>query len=149
MRSTFTGVRYNTYGSDAAVIMLDSRSFRDAQIEPVNLGDPSDATRFLNEAFDPSRTLLGREQVEDLKADLRDAEANGITWKFITIPEPIQNFGLLNAEDRFEGYAAERNEILQYIDQNFIKNLLQEQALSLGYDPVGLNNNLDIAAGAQ
>ena len=230
--------RYNTYGSDAAVIMLDSRSFRDAQIEPVNLGDPSDATRFLREAFDPSRTLLGREQVEDLKADLRDAEANGITWKFITIPEPIQNFGLLNAEDRFEGYAAERNEILQYIDQNniknvvfiagdfhgtfvnnltyqttpggeqiatnafeivtgpaafndglfgptvinlgvaggliteeqkafydslpiandpdseindrddFIKNLLQEQALSLGYDPVGLNNNLDIAAGA-
>ncbi len=230
--------RYNTYGSDATVIMLDSRSFRDAQIEPVNLGDPSDASRFLREAFDPSRTLLGREQVEDLKADLLDAEANGISWKFITIPEPIQNFGLLNAEDRFEGYAAERNEILQFIDENdidnvvfiagdfhgtivnnltyqttaggeqiasnafevvtgpaafndglfgptvinlgvaggliteeqkalydslpvandpdseindrddFIKNLLQEQALSLGYDPVGLNDNLDIAEGA-
>ena len=230
--------RSNTYGSDAAVIMLDSRSFRDDQIEPVNLTDPDDAVRFIGEAFDPSRTLLGRPQVEDLKADLLAAQANGITWKFVTIPEPIQNFGLLNAEDRFEGYAAERNEILQFIDENnidnvvfmagdfhgtivnnltyqtapdgeqiatnafevvtgpaafndglfgptvanlsadaglitpeqsafydslpvandidseiddrddFIKNLLQEQTNLFGYDPVGLNNNLDIADGA-
>ena len=230
--------RYNTYGSDAAVIVLDSRSFRDDQIDSLDFSDPNDPNRFLGEAFDPSRTLLGRQQVEDLKADLLDAQANGITWKFITIPEPIQNFGLLNAEDRFEGYAAERNEILQFIDENnidnvvflagdfhgtivnnltyqstpggeqiatnafeivtgpaafnnglfgpnvidialtaglitqeqkaiydslpiandtdseindrddFIKSLLQEQISALGYDPVGLNNNLDIANGA-
>ncbi|VEP13134.1 conserved hypothetical protein [Hyella patelloides LEGE 07179] len=230
--------RYNTYGSDAAVIMLDSRSFRDDQLDPVNPSDPNDTTRFFGEAFDPNRTLLGRQQVADLKADLLEADANGITWKFITIPEPIQNFGLLGAEDRFEGYAAERNEILQFIDENdidnvvfmagdfhgtivnnltyqttpggeqiatnafeivtgpaafndglfgstvadlslsagliteeqkafydslpiasdsdseindrddFIKNLLQEQSTVFGYDPVGLNNNLDIAEGA-
>ena len=230
--------RYNTYGSDAAVMILDSRSFRDSQIAPVDLSNPNDTSRFLSEAFDPNRTLLGREQVEDLKADLLDAQANGITWKFITIPEPIQNFGVLNAEDRFEGYAAERNEILQFIDENnidnvvflagdfhgtfvnnltyqttpggeqiatnalevvtgpaafnnglfgptvidlavaagiliaeqqafydslpvandpdseindrddFIKNILQEQTFPLGYDPVGLNNNLDVADGA-
>ena len=230
--------RSNTYGSDAAVIMLDSRSFRDDQIEPVDLTNPEDTVRFSGEAFDPSRTLLGREQVEDLKADLLAADADGITWKFVTIPEPIQNFGTLNAEDRFEGYAAERNEILQFIDENkidnvvfmagdfhgtivnnltyqtapggeqiatdafeivtgpaafndglfgpnvanlsaaaglitpeqkafydslpvandtdseiddrddFIKNLLQEQTNLFGYDPVGLNNNLDIADGA-
>ncbi|MEL6162264.1 MAG: alkaline phosphatase D family protein [Cyanobacteria bacterium J06628_3] len=116
--------RYNTYGSDASVIMLDSRSFRDDQIDPANLTDPSDATRFLTEAYNPSRTLLGRQQVEDLKADLLDAEQKGITWKFITIPEPIQNFGLLNAEDRFEGYAAERTEILKFIDDNDIDNVV-------------------------
>ena len=116
--------RYNNYGSDAAVIMLDSRSFRDAQISPANLTDATDAGRFLAEAYDPTRTLLGRQQVEDLKADLLDAEAKGITWKFITIPEPIQNFGLLNAEDRFEGYAAERAEILQFIDDNDIDNVV-------------------------
>jgi 5'/3'-nucleotidase SurE len=116
--------RYNTYGSDASVIMLDSRSFRDEQINPANLTDPSDAGRFLTEAYDPNRTLLGRQQVEDLKADLLDAEEKGITWKFITIPEPIQNFGLLNAEDRFEGYAAERTEILKFIDDNDIDNVV-------------------------
>ncbi|MEO1376118.1 MAG: phytase, partial [Cyanobacteria bacterium J06635_10] len=116
--------RYNNYGSDAAVIMLDSRSFRDAQIDPASLTDANDAGRFLAEAYDPSRTLLGRQQVEDLKADLLDAEEKGITWKFITIPEPIQNFGLLNAEDRFEGYAAERAEILQFIDDNDIDNVV-------------------------
>ncbi|MBE9212788.1 phytase [Plectonema cf. radiosum LEGE 06105] len=116
--------RYNTYGSDAAVIMLDSRSFRDDQINPVNLTNPQDAARFLAEASDPTRTLLGRQQVADLKADLLDAEQKGITWKFITIPEPIQNFGLLNAEDRFEGYAAERTEILKFIDDNDIDNVV-------------------------
>ncbi len=230
--------RYNTYGSDAAVIILDSRSFRDDQIEPLDLSDSNDPERFIAEAFDPNRTLLGRQQVEDLKADLLEAQAKGITWKFVTIPEPIQNFGLLNAEDRFEGYAAERNEILQFIDENqidnvvfmagdfhgtfvnnltyqttpggeqiatnafeivtgpvafndglfgptivdlalaggvitpeqkavydslpvandpdneindrddFIKNLLQQQIEPLGYDPLGLNNNLDIAENA-
>lgn len=116
--------RYNTYGSDAAVIMLDSRSFRDAQIDPVNPTNPDDVARFLGEAYDPNRTLLGRQQVEDLKADLLDTEQQGITWKFITIPEPIQNFGLLNAEDRFEGYAAERTEILKFIDDNDIDNVV-------------------------
>ena len=116
--------RYNTYGSDAAVIMLDSRSFRDDQIDPVDLTNPDDTVRFFSEAFDPSRTLLGREQVEDLKADLLAADADGITWKFVTIPEPIQNFGILNAEDRFEGYTAERNEILQFIDENNINNVV-------------------------
>ena len=59
-----------------------------------------------------------------MKADLLAADANGITWKFVTIPEPIQNFGTLNAEDRFEGYAAERNEILQFIDENDINNVV-------------------------
>lgn len=230
--------RSNTYGSDAAVIVLDSRSFRDDQIEPVDPTDPDDTVRFISEAFDPSRTLLGRQQVEDLQADLLAAEADGITWKFVTIPEPIQNFGILNAEDRFEGYAAERNEILRFIDENnidnvvfmagdfhgtfvnnltyqtapgeeqiatnalevvtgpaafndglfgptivdllagaglitpeqkavydslpiandtdskiddrddFIKNLLQEQTDLFGYDPVGLNNNLDVTESA-
>ncbi|MEM7758364.1 MAG: phytase [Cyanobacteria bacterium P01_A01_bin.40] len=116
--------RFNTYGSDAAFAILDSRSFRDDQLEPVDLSDPEDTARFLGEAFDPSRTLLGRVQVEDLKADLLEADAAGVTWKFVTIPEPIQNFGVINAEDRFEGYAAERNEILKFIDDNNIDNVV-------------------------
>jgi 3-phytase/alkaline phosphatase D len=113
--------RYNTYGNDASMIVLDSRSFRDAQIAPASLANP---TAFLAGAFAPNRTLLGRQQVEDLKRDLLDAQAKGITWKFVNIPEPIQNFGVVNAEDRFEGYAAERTEILKFIDDNKINNVV-------------------------
>jgi len=113
--------RANSYGSDAAVFVLDTRSFRDAQLDPANLANP---VPFLVEAFDPTRTLLGKQQLSDLKQDLLKAQANGITWKFIAVPEPIQNFGVINAEDRFEGYAAERAELLQFIDQNKIENVV-------------------------
>lgn len=113
--------RANQYGSDASVFVLDSRSFRDAQLDPANLADP---TSFLVEAFDPSRTLLGRAQLDTLKADLLESQENGTTWKFVLIPEPIQNFGVVAAEDRFEGYAAERTELLSFIDQNGIDNVV-------------------------
>lgn len=113
--------RFNTYGSDAAMFVLDTRSFRDAQLAPANLSNP---TQFLVETFDPSRTLLGQQQLSDLKHDLLTAQESGITWKFIAVPEPIQNFGVINAEDRFEGYAAERTELLKFIDNNDIQNVV-------------------------
>ncbi|NJN20105.1 MAG: hypothetical protein HC812_01475 [Leptolyngbya sp. RL_3_1] len=113
--------RANDYGSDASIFVLDSRSFRDAQLEPADLANPAP---FLVEAFDPTRTLLGRAQVEQIKTDLLTADQNGTTWKFVLIPEPIQNFGVVNAEDRFEGYAAERTEILQFINDNGIDNVV-------------------------
>lgn len=113
--------RSQSYGSDATVFVLDSRSFRDAQLEPADLDDP---TSFLVEAFDPTRTLLGEAQLNQVKADLLEAESAGTTWKFVLVPEPIQNFGVVNAEDRFEGYAAERTELLSFIDQNSIDNVV-------------------------
>ncbi|WP_198669059.1 ExeM/NucH family extracellular endonuclease [Elioraea thermophila] len=115
--------RYQTFGSDAAVFVLDARSFRDAPIAAWN-GTPADLPRFLAEAFTPGRTMLGRPQIERLKADLLDAEAKGITWKFVHVPEPIQNLGPLAAVDRFEGYAAERTELLRFIDENRIDNVV-------------------------
>jgi len=114
--------RANQYGEDAKIMITDSRSFRDAQIDPINLADSEDIARFQQEAFDPSRTMLGKPQLELLKADLLEAQADGVTWKFVVIPEPIQNFGVVAAEDRFEGYAAERTELLQFIDENDIDN---------------------------
>ena len=113
--------RYNTYGSDAAMFVLDTRSFRDAQLALADLANP---TEFLLNTFNPDRTLLGSQQLHDLKRDLLDAQENGITWKFVAVPEPIQNFGLVNAEDRFEGYAAERTELLKFIDDNNISNVV-------------------------
>ena len=116
--------RYNTYGADAATFMLDTRSFRDAPLEAINPTDPTDIARLLTQSFEPDRTLLGRTQLDDLKHDLADADAHGITWKFVMLPEPIQNLTVGDAQDRYEGYAAERTELLRFIDQNSIDNVV-------------------------
>ncbi len=117
--------RYNTYGSDAATFILDARSFRDTELAGVtNPNDPKQVGDFLAKSFDPSRTFLGRQQVQDLKADLLSAQTNGISWKFVMIPEPIENIGILGAGDRFEGYAAERTEILKFVNDNKISNVV-------------------------
>jgi myo-inositol-hexaphosphate 3-phosphohydrolase/phosphodiesterase/alkaline phosphatase D-like protein len=117
--------RYNTFGNDAATFVLDARSFRDAGLPGVtNLNDAAQVGNFLAGSFNSDRTLLGRQQVEDLKRDLLTSEQNGITWKFIMVPEPIQNLGVLAASDRYEGYAAERTEILKFINDNKIDNVV-------------------------
>jgi phosphodiesterase/alkaline phosphatase D-like protein len=117
--------RRQTYGRDAAIILLDSRSFRDAQLAPVgNPLDPASVGAFLFRTYDPTRTMLGRAQLERLQIDLLAAEASGVTWKFVVIPEPIQNFGVVNAEDRFEGYAFERDRLLRFIDEKGIDNVV-------------------------
>ncbi|WP_016951595.1 phytase [Anabaena sp. PCC 7108] len=117
--------RYNNYGSDAATFVLDARSFRDTELVDVtDTTDPTQVANFLAASFDPSRTMLGEVQLEDLKSDLLQAQNNGITWKFIMVPEPIQNIGIAIAADRFEGYAAERTEILKFINDNNIENVV-------------------------
>jgi alkaline phosphatase D len=116
--------RTQAYGSDAQVTLLDARSFRDQELKPADLGNPADVARFVARSFVPGRTLLGRVQLEDLKADLQKAERQGITWKFVMVPEPIQNLGLLVAEDRYEGYAAERTELLKFIHDHHIDNVV-------------------------
>ena len=112
------------YGTDAAVFLLDARSFRDEELVPANPTDPVDIGRFLAESFDPARTMLGAEQLADLQADLLQAQTDGVAWKFVMVPEPIQNFGVVAAEDRFEGYAAERTAILQFIDNSGITGVV-------------------------
>jgi phosphodiesterase/alkaline phosphatase D-like protein len=126
--------RANTYGKDAAVFVLDARSFRDQALSPVtNPADPAQVRNFLARSFDidpltgqstPRRTLLGNQQLEDVKRDLLQAQQGGVTWKFVMVPEPIQNLGVTAAADRYEGYAAERTELLKFIDDNKINNVV-------------------------
>jgi hypothetical protein len=68
--------------------------------------------------------MLGQVQLNDLKADLTRAQEAGITWKFVLVPEPIQNLGPVASGDRYEGYAAERTEILKFIVENGISNVV-------------------------
>ena len=117
--------RRAAYGSDAAVLILDARSFRDAPLPVItNPFDTNEVEAFLASTFIADRTMLGRAQVDCLKNDLLESQQDGITWRFVIIPEPIQNFGIINAEDRFEGYAAERTELLRFIHENHIENVV-------------------------
>ena len=117
--------RYNTYGDDAAVITLDARSFRSENLPAPNPTDVNAIVASYNTSLTtPDRTLLGDVQLEDLKADLLAADAAGITWKFIMIPEPIQNILVGVNVDNYEGFAKERAELLQFIDESNIENVV-------------------------
>lgn len=117
--------RARNFGRDAAIFVLDARSFRDQELpDATSLTDPTAIGTFLASTFTPGRTLLGAQQISDLQRDLLRAQQAGITWKFIMVPEPIQNLGILGAPDRFEGYAAERTALLKFIDQNNINNVV-------------------------
>lgn len=117
--------RYRRYAEDAAFFLLDARSFRDAPIADVSAGaSPDDIQAFLDESFARGRTMLGTIQLAELERDLLDADARGVTWKFILVPEPIQNLSPLLAADRFEGYAAERTELLRFITESGVNNVV-------------------------
>ncbi len=117
--------RYQNYGSDAAIFVLDARAFRDAAIAPLDTSNLAlDLLRFLNQSYATGRTLLGSQQLQDLKTDLLDAQQKGIIWKFVALPEPIQLLTPAGGEDRYEGYMAERSNLLAFIADNKITNVV-------------------------
>jgi phosphodiesterase/alkaline phosphatase D-like protein len=67
----------------------------------------------------PSRTLLGPAQKAQLKSDLMNSTAR---HKMVLGQDPIQQFHVL-PYDRWEGYGAERTEILSFIQNNGIDNV--------------------------
>jgi phosphodiesterase/alkaline phosphatase D-like protein len=69
---------------------------------------------------DPARTMLGAAQKAWLKERLRRSDA---TWKLIVSEVPVQEFFAF-PYDRWEGYAAERAELLRFIRGNTIKNVV-------------------------
>ncbi len=135
--------RFRTFGDDAAIFVLDARSFRDPSLPNVSEFTAEQILPFIAATYEPGRTMLGAAQLADLKADLLTAQAQGITWKFILLPEPAQNLGPLNAGDRFEGYASERAALLKHIVDNGITNVVFIAADIHGT----LVNNLTVAEG--
>ncbi|MCZ2094785.1 MAG: alkaline phosphatase D family protein [Anaerolineae bacterium] len=119
--------RCRTFGSTAAMFILDSRSFRDEempQIPPLQAINPFAVVRSLVTMFTPGRTMLGKPQLDEFKRDLMAAHEAGITWKFVMIPEPVQHMGWFGGVDRWEGYAPERTEVLRFIEDNGIRNVV-------------------------
>lgn len=116
--------RSRSFGTDAMFALVDARSFRDQGLPAANLADTASVGAFLAASFDPNRTMLGARQLADLKADLQKAQDSGVKWKFVMLPEPIQNLGILGASDRYEGYAAERTDLLKFIHDLGIHNVV-------------------------
>lgn len=117
--------RYNTHGNDAATFVLDVRSFRDKPLRFLpETASQEEIDRYLQDAFEPDRTMLGAAQLEQLKNDLLAAENSGVTWKFVMSTVPMQHFGIPVAGERWEGFAAERTELLRFIDENDIDNVV-------------------------
>ncbi|GAB4295241.1 MAG: hypothetical protein Fur0025_32300 [Oscillatoriaceae cyanobacterium] len=117
--------RYNTHGSDAATFVLDTRSFRDKPLTSIpETASQEQIDAYLADAFAPGRTMLGAAQLQELKTDLLAAENAGITWKFIFSTVPMQNFGIPVAGERWEGFAAERTDLLKFIEDNNIANVV-------------------------
>ena len=129
------------WGKDVDLIFLDERSCRSADVTPacsfsptivdlaptlpapyrVAFGLPaSPPPGCLAAIFDPARTMLGSVQKQLFKAALLESDAK---FKFVINPLPIQQFYAL-PYDRWEGYGAERNEILNFIRSNGISNVI-------------------------
>jgi alkaline phosphatase D len=131
------------WGKDVDIIIPDERSCRSAE-DPVKAActDPSygldpapTAPADIREMFgyppspppgclaainDPSRTMLGPVQKAALKGALLNSTAK---FKFIINEVPIQQFYAL-PYDRWEGYAPERTELLNFIRNRNIKNVV-------------------------
>lgn len=129
-----------SWGSSIDVFVLDERSCRSAEAVGPCLGDlaptlppaarqvfpfnlflqPNPPAGCLFALNNPSRTLLGPAQKARFKQDLLNSTAQ---YKLIVNEDPIQQFFVL-PYDRWEGYPAERSEILNFIRNNGIDNVL-------------------------
>ena len=112
------------FGQNAQIFNLDTRTFRDVRLNKATGGDDTGVR-----ADNSNRTLLGATQKAWFKQALLDAKAAGVTWKFINITDPIDMIGAYGTgEDSgkswWGGYRAERNEILKFIADNQIKNVV-------------------------
>ena len=129
------------WGAGVEMFLLDGRSCRTADAaracpfffgfrDPVpslaedyrrSIGMPVNPARGCLDALrDPSRTMLGAAQKALLMERLR---ASAARWKLIVTEAPAHEFYLL-PYDRWEGYAAEREELLRFVRDNGIRNVV-------------------------
>jgi alkaline phosphatase D len=132
--------RKYSWGKDADLFMLDERACRSAEAVAACSGDlaptlpqslrqqfpfnqflsPTPPEGCLTALNNPSRTMLGPVQKAQFEQDLLNSTAR---YKLIVSQDPIQQFFVL-PYDRWEGYPAERSEILNFIRNNGIDKTL-------------------------
>lgn len=131
-RSNGTQQLYNSqqWGQNMVYINTDSRSYRDVRLKTTDANGNITTTDDTGARADnPDRTLLGKTQLAWLKQTLLDADRNGTAWKFVATTDPIDQLGAIGSgadggKSWMGGYRAERNELLKFIADNGIKNVV-------------------------
>ena len=123
-RTDGTSRLYRNYawGPNVELIVLDTRSYRDARLKSSEDSMASSCTR----------TMLGAAQVKWLQDTLGAAQRRRARWKVIVTSSPIQEFGgpsqvvadVDGQKSWAGGYRCERNRILGFIDANGIDNVV-------------------------
>ncbi|MDB9449912.1 ExeM/NucH family extracellular endonuclease, partial [Dolichospermum circinale] len=142
------------WGKNALYINTDSRSYRDIRLKTATGGADDTGSR----ADNPDRTYLGDTQLAWLKQTLLDAQTAGTPWKFVSLSDPIDQLGPIGGtlsgtltyvnsdggKSYMGGYRAERNDLLKFIADNGIKNVVflsaddhQNRINELYYSPTG------------
>ena len=83
-----------------------------------SLGSPV-SQQCLDRIRDPSRTMLGAGQLQRF---MREVDRSTAQWKVVINEVPIQEFYTL-PYDRWEGYEAEREALIDYLQKN-VKNVV-------------------------
>lgn len=107
------------WGANSIFINVDDRSYRDIRMKTAAGADDTGPR-----ADNPNRTMLGATQLNWLKQTLKNAQASGITWKIVALSSPIDQVGDDGGKSWIGGYRAERNELLKFIADNCIKNVV-------------------------
>jgi phosphodiesterase/alkaline phosphatase D-like protein/arylsulfatase A-like enzyme len=112
------------WSENVLYISTDTRSYRDVRLKTAAGADDTGAR-----ASNPDRTLLGKTQLAWLKQTLLDAQKNGTVWKFVAVSDPIDQIGAIGSgadggKSWIGGYRAERNDLLKFIADNGIKNVV-------------------------
>lgn len=100
-----TGETYFSFTQGPATFfMLDTRRYRSPN-DHTNGSDPATG--------EPTKTLLGKQQLADLLAWLKRAEHPGVRWKILVSSIPFTKNWWFNAQDTWRGYLGERQIILE------------------------------------
>ena len=165
------------WGRAASYIQLDDRTFRDARmlaparyapmpqsiteqeaiVDPQtgklpdfqlnDLGDAAPGVYMLANS-ERKRTMLGETQLQWLKAQLLAAKASGSVWIVISVSTPIDQRGSLTDSKSWSGgYPVQRNEILKFIADQKLRNVIfltaddhNSRIVPLQYQPDPVNS---------
>lgn len=128
------------WGKNVLFVNLDTRTFRDIRMKTKDNADEGGPR-----ADNPDRTYIGKGQLAWLKLTLLQAQHSGVRWKFVTTSDPIDQVGPLGGgltgvsnggNEKYSivgsdggkswigGYRAERNELLKFVADNTISNVV-------------------------
>jgi alkaline phosphatase D len=103
-------------GDLADLVMLDTRSTRDAQVTAGTMG----------RLMDPSRTMLGAAQEQWLFDRLRASQADGLPWRLLgqqVLFSPVTPAGPPMSADMWDGYPAARARVIDFLEAERISDV--------------------------